>query len=101
MFENNPVERDLVELIETLMTNKRRNPLHQATTFAEFIVPNKAFTDFPELVSAADQLVERLESELSVLKASTREDRDEALGIARAAKRDLRGFCVHAAKQGE
>lgn len=104
-MDNQNVDEDFVQHVlgffinPLFMLESDPSILEQALAFERFIVPNKEFGRYEEIVRKADGLADALEQEISKLKESVALERDAQLAAARGAKKAIRGFVVHAYKE--
>lgn len=97
-MERTEVEKEFADFLQDLFGSERFGVLERTHAFAAYVVPNKAFVDLPETIVLAEHLVDKLENEISSIKASSDEDRDAKLVAARQYKKDIRGFLVYERK---
>lgn len=97
-MERTEVETEIVNFLADLFGSERFGILERAHAFATYVVPSKAFVDLPETTQLAEFLIDKLEAEISAIKAGTDTERDAKLVAARQYKKDMKGFLVYERK---
>lgn len=89
------VEDAMVTSLVALFGSNQLPIVGRAHAFATYVVPSKEFVNFQEIIDVAEYLVDKLEAEISIIRASDDPDREPKLVAARAYKKEIRGFLVY------